>query len=191
MQNAPAALPAPVEPQLTLAEEVVLLSLDAPRGRVREAVALAGRAHDAGPHDYRAAVHSLHGRRLLERTGASGKHRAPADAKLPERRKRVVAVIRRAASPIAADAELLVLLADCRALSLGREDRLRARMRIASIREGGETPPVVEILRVRIGLSSMSGLAGRSCPPVETCVMRTSIRASRQACGRRARRTAR
>jgi hypothetical protein len=149
---------------LTLGEEVVLLSLDASRGRVRDAVALAGHAHDSGPHDYRAAVRSLRDRGLLERAGFSGKLRATVDSKLPERRRRVVAVIRRPATPIAADAELLVLLADCRALSLGREDHLHARMRIASIRGGSETPPVVELLRMRIGVNSMSDLADALLP---------------------------
>ena len=164
LQNAPAALPAPVEPRLTVAEEVVVLSLDASRGRVRDAVALAGCAHDGGPHDYRAAVRSLQDRGLLERAGVSGKLRATVDAKLSERRGRVVAVIRRAATPAAADAELLVLLADCRALSLGREDRLHARMRIASIRECRETPAAVELLRLRIGVDSMSELAEALLP---------------------------
>ena len=164
LQNTPAPLPAPVEPPLTLAEEVVVLSLDVSRGRVRDAVALAGGAHDGGPQDYRAAVRSLQDRGLLERAGVSGKLRATADAKLSERRRRVVAVIRRAATPAAADAELLVLLADCRALSLGREDRLHARMRIASIRERGETPAAVELLRLRIGVDSMSELAEALLP---------------------------
>ena len=164
LQNAPAGLPALIEPPLMLAEEVVLLSLDASRGRVRDAVALAGRAHETGPRDYRAAVRSLRDRGLLERAGFSGKLRATVESQLPQRRKRVVAVIRRAASPIAADAELLVLLADCRALSLGREDRLRARIRIASIRGGSETPQVVELLRMRIGVDSMSELADALLP---------------------------
>lgn len=159
LQNAPAPLPAPVEPTLTLAEEVVLLSLDVSRGRVRDAVALAGDAHDTGPRDYRAAVRALHDRGLLERARVSGKLRATAAAQLPERRKRVVAVIRRAATPMAADTELLVLLAHCHALSLGRDDHLHARMRITSIRDGSETPPVVELLRIRIGVNSMSELA--------------------------------
>jgi hypothetical protein len=164
LQIAPTALPAPVEPQLTLAEEVVLLSLDASRGRIRDAVALAGRAHDTDPHDYRAAVRSLQDRGLLERTGINGKLRATDAARLTERQRRVVAVVRRAATPIAPDAELLVLLADCHALSLGRDDHLHARMRIASIREGGEMPPVVELLRTRIGVTSMSELAEALLP---------------------------
>ena len=109
-------------------------SLDASRGRVRDAVVLAGRAHDTGPHDYRAAVRSLQDRGLLEGAGVSGKLSATVGSKLSERRRRVVAVIRRAATPAAADAELLVLPADCHVLSLGREDHLHARMRIASIR---------------------------------------------------------
>ncbi len=164
LQNAPAALPAPVEPQLTLAEEVVLLSLDASRGRVRDAVALAGSVHRTGPRDYRAAVRSLQDRGLLERTRVNRKLRATDAARLTERQRRVMAVVRRPATPIAPDAELLVLLADCRALFLGREDHLHARMRIASIREGDEMPPVVDSLRTRIGVGSMSELAEALLP---------------------------
>ncbi len=114
--------------------------------------------------DYRAVVRSLQDRGLVERAGVRGKLRATVDSKLTERRKRVVAVIRRAATPAAADAELLVLLADCRAPSLGRDDRLHARLGISSIRQGGETPRVVELLRMRIGVDSMGELAEALLP---------------------------
>lgn len=99
----------------------------------------------------------------MERQGARGKLRATADAKVSERRNRVLAVIRRAATPTGTDAELLVLMAACRALSLGRKDCLQARMRIASIREHG-APRVIELLRARLGVESMSELAEALLP---------------------------
>ncbi len=41
---------------------------------------------------------------------------------------------------------------------------MHARMRIASIRKGGETPAVAELLRMRIGVDSMSELAEALLP---------------------------
>ena len=163
-RKGPAALPALVEPVLTLAEEVVLLSLDAPRGRVADAVALAGSANAAGPQDYRTAIRSLQQRELLVRAGARGKLAATSDAKLAARRSRVLAVIRRAAAPDGGDADLLVLLAACRALSLDREDYLRARIRIGSIRTAGGTSPVVDQMRAKLGVDSISDLADSLLP---------------------------
>ena len=121
VKHAPEPLPPAVEPHLALAEEVVLLSLDAARGRVRDAVAIAASADDAGPEDYGAAVSSL-------------------------------------------EAELLVLLAACRALSLGREDYLHARVRVTSIREDGAHASAVEVLRVSLGADSMADLAEALLP---------------------------
>ena len=48
----PIPLPPPVEPRLSLAEEVVLLSLDAPRRVIRHVVRIAGKAHADGPRRY-------------------------------------------------------------------------------------------------------------------------------------------
>jgi len=158
-RNAPAALPEAVEPVLTLAEEVVLLSLDAPRGRVGDAVALAGSVNPEGPQDYRSAVRALQQHGLLVRAGVRGKLSATSAAKLAERRARVLAVIRRAAAPTGGDADLLVLLAACRAESLDREDYLRARIRIGSIKPGDGTSRVVEGMRAKLGADSMSDLA--------------------------------
>jgi hypothetical protein len=156
--KAPAPLPPPVEPRLTLAEEMVLLSLDAPRSAVRTAVALLARV-DPGLAGYRDAVSSLRDAGLLKRSTALGSLEATEEANVPERHKRVLAVIRRAGPPTGADAELLVLLAACKALPLGRDDHLHARMRIASIGEGGLVPPVVELLRMERNVDSMSALA--------------------------------
>ncbi len=164
VKHAPEPLPPAVEPHLALAEEVVLLSLDAARGRVRDAVAIAASADDAGPEDYGAAVSSLEDRGLVERVGLRRQVRATNAAKLAERRKRVLAVIRRAAVPTGSDAELLVLLAACRALSLGREDYLHARVRVTSIREDGAHASAVEVLRVSLGADSMADLAEALLP---------------------------
>lgn len=163
-RRAATALPAPVEPRLALAEEVVLLSLDAPQGRVRDAVALAARADDAGPRDYGAAVRSLQDRGLVSRSGLRKTLRATPDSKWAERRKRVLAVIRNAAAPTGSDAELLVLLAACRALSLGRDDYLHARMRIASIRDDGKSSSAVVLLRTKLGVDSTGELADALLP---------------------------
>jgi hypothetical protein len=127
-------------------------------------VAVAANAHDAGPHDYGAAVRSREDRGFLERAGLRRTPRATTDSKLAERRKRVLAVIRNAAAPTGSDAELLVLLAACHALSLGRAGYLHARIRITSIREDGETPAAVELLRARLGVGSMGELAEALLP---------------------------
>ena len=152
---APIPLPPPVDPRLSLAEEVVLLSLDAPRRLVRHVVRIAGRAHPDGPRRYGAAVHRLAERGLLD-AGAA----AP-QARLGAREARVRATIHRAAPPTGHDAELLALLAATASLPLdGRADHLHARTRLAEIRE---PPPAVEALAAELGLDP-EDLAERLLP---------------------------
>jgi hypothetical protein len=142
----PAALPAAVEPQLTLGEEVVLLSLDAPRRLTRHVVRVAGRADPAGPRRYDEAVRWLQGRGLLARGAAT-----PA-ARLSARVARVRATIHRAAPPRGRDAELLMLLAATGSLPLeSRSDHLQARVRLASI---APPPRAVTALADELGLDA-------------------------------------
>ena len=151
----PVALPPAVEPHLTLAEEVVLLSLDAPRRLTRHVVRVAGRADPTGPRRYDEAVRRLQGRGLLAHGAAT-----PA-ARLSARVARVRSTIRRAAPPGGRDAELLMLLAATGSLPLeSRSDHLRARVRLASI---APPPPAVAALAAELGLDA-AGLAERLLP---------------------------
>jgi hypothetical protein len=156
----PAPLSAPVEPALTVCEEVVLLSLDASRGRVRDAVRVCASAHPEGPQDYHAAVHALQERGMLKREGTLRSLCASAEARIEERKRRILAVIHRAVAPVGSDAELLVLLAACRALQVpNRADHMRAHARVASIGQTGEVPAAVCVLCAHLGVASMTELA--------------------------------
>jgi hypothetical protein len=127
----PIPLPPPVEPRLSLAEEVVLLSPYAPRRVIRHVVRIAGKAHPDGPRRYDAVVRALKARGLLDDHSA-----ATPQALVPARRIRVSAIVRRAAPPAGRDAELLVLLAATGSLPLaGRADHLHARTRVSSIQD--------------------------------------------------------
>jgi hypothetical protein len=140
----PTPLPPPVEPPLSLAEEVVLLSLDAPRRVIRHVVRIAGKAHPDGPRRYGAAVHRLTERGLLEHGAATPQ------ARFAARQARVHAIIRHPAPPAGRDAELLTLLAATGSLPVhGRADHLHARARLASI---GDPPPAVRALADELAL---------------------------------------
>jgi hypothetical protein len=152
----PIPLPPPVEPRLSLAEEVVLLSLYAPRRVIRHVVRIAGKAHPDGPRRYDAARRGLIERGLLDDHGS-----ATPEAGLHAREARVRAIIRRPAPPTGHDAELLTLLAATGSLPLeGRADRLHARMRLASI---PEPPPAVQVLADELALDP-EDLAERLLP---------------------------
>jgi hypothetical protein len=158
--NTPAPLPATVAPELTLVEELVLLSLDSPRNRLRQAVSVAARAYPREPQSYYAAVSSLVGQGMLARTGKFRALPASAEARIGEREARVFAVIRRAAAPVHRDAELLVLLAATRALKFAHaDDHMKARVRIASIGKQDEIPVAVASLCTDLGAASMTELA--------------------------------
>ncbi len=128
----PAPVPPPVEPRLSLAEEVALLSLGAPRRLTRHVARVVGRAHPGGLRRHDSALWALTQRGLLA-------HGAPTpEAQLGARIARVRALIRRPAPPQGQDAELLTLLAAAGSLPLDtRSDHLHARTRLASI----ATPP--------------------------------------------------
>jgi hypothetical protein len=140
----PIPLPPPVEPRLSLAEEVVLLSLDAPRRLTRHVTRVAGKAHPDGPRRYDAAVDKLTERGLLDDGVATPQ------ARIGARAARMRAVIRRPAPPTGRDAELLTLLAATGSLPLdGRADHLHARTRLASITD---PPPAVTALADELAL---------------------------------------
>jgi len=152
----PIPLPPPVEPRLTLAEEVVLLSHDAPRRLVRHVVRIAGKAHPDGPRRYDAARRRLTKRGLLDGDGT-----ATPQASLHAREARVRAAIRRPAPLERSDAELLTLLAATGSLPLeGRADHLHARMRLASM---SDPPPAVTALADELALD-LNDLAERLLP---------------------------
>lgn len=152
----PIPLPPPVEPQLPLAEEVVLLSLYAPRRLIRHVVRIAGKAHPDGPHRYDSARRRLTERGLLDDHGA-----ATPQALIAPREARLRAIIHRPAPLSAHDAELLTLLAATGSLPLHqRSDHLRARTRLASITN---PPPAVQALADELALDP-GDLAERLLP---------------------------
>jgi len=152
----PIPLPPRVEPRLSLAEEVVLLSPYAPRRVIRHVVRIAGKAHPGGPRRYDAAVQALKERGLLDDHSA-----ATPQALVPARRIRMSAIVRRAAPPEGGDAELLVLLAAAGSLPLeGRADHLHARTRLASI---ADPPPAVTLLADELAID-LKDLAERLLP---------------------------
>ncbi len=150
-------LPPPVEPQLWLVEEVVLLSLDAPAHRVRPVAKIAARAYPRGPGSYHAAVERLERRGLLadRRTAAPGAH-------LPARQARLLTVIERPAAPTARDAELLVFLAAMRTLPVDRPAvHKQARQRLLAIRD---PPAAVRALIDEFAVSTLEEYADKVLP---------------------------
>ena len=145
-----------IEPRLTLAEEFVLLSLTAPRRRVRRFARLL---------EDEEAVRTLVERGLL--AGPGGFRRRPEAtpaARVHARKARVVSIIRRAAPPTGRDAELLALLAAAGALPLDhRPDRLHARIRLASI-PADPAPPAVAALCRELRVDTHAALAERLLP---------------------------
>ena len=76
------------------------------------------------------------------------------------RRARVLAMLRRAATPEGVDAELIALLAAARALPLDRrEDRLSARQRLVGIGKLSNPPPGVSELVRKLGVAPGDGTA--------------------------------
>lgn len=144
---------------LTVAEQLVLLSLDVPRRRVRDVVAL------AGGDGYQNVVGRLQQAGLLARSGVRRRLVATSAARVPWRGERLLAVIRDS-TPLGDDhAVLLVLLAACGALRLRRGDHLRARHRIASIGSAGAVPSAVAAVCQRREVSDTEQLADVLLPP--------------------------
>ena len=142
--KAPPPLPPVLEPRLSVAEEVTLLALDAPGRAAGQAAKLAGRAYPDGPRDHDEAVRALRERGLVTEDRAP---KATSEALLQRRKDRVLAIVRRAATPAGADAELVVLLALAQALPLeNADDRLRARTRLQSIHQAQSAPPAAAAL---------------------------------------------
>ena len=154
-------LPARIQPQLSLGEEVTLLARLAPRRKVRRAVALAAEVHGA-PTSHRDAQRSL-ARKGLVRRSLRGVQPL-SDARIGARESRVLDVIRLTSPLPAQDAELLVLLAFSGALRLNFEDHLRARHRISAIGTHDSMPPVVELVRRARRCKTMRELAEALLP---------------------------
>jgi hypothetical protein len=84
------------------------------------------------------------------------------------RRRRVSMLLRRPAPPEGEDAELIVLLAEAKALPLERaEDRLDARVRLVDIGRLADPPPKVREVAERLGVVAGDGeaLADALLPP--------------------------
>lgn len=162
----PELAPAPVQPLLSLVEEVVLLSLSSSWIRKHHVARIAAHAHPDGPCDYHASVKSLLGRGLLTHSGPFRTLAASQTAEIRTREGRVRSIISRPAPPEAADAELLVLLAAARALVLPNAIwHMKAHARIASIGQGAAIPAAVTALADELGSPSMKALADRLLPP--------------------------
>lgn len=157
----PAPLPALVEPRLKLVEEFVLLSLAAERNRVRSAARVAADAYPSGPRSDEEAMSMLEERGLVSRE--AGSPAATDLARVAQRIARVRAIIRRPAVPLSGDGELLALLAAARCLPLeNANDRLSARLRLASVGEGArDLPPAVAALVRKHGAATIGELADR------------------------------
>lgn len=162
----PEPAPAPLEPCLSLVEEVVLLSLSSSRIRKHHVARITAHAHPDGPGDYHAAVTSLVDRGMLTHPGPLRTPAANKIARIQARAGRVRSIISRPAPPEAADAELLVLLAAARALSLPDVIwHMKAHARIASIGQGAAIPAAVTALADELGTATMKELAERLLPP--------------------------
>jgi hypothetical protein len=162
----PAPAPAPVQPLLSLVEEVVLLSLSSSWIRKRNVARIAARAHPGGPGDYHDAVTSLVDHGMLTHTGPRRTLAATNTAQIHAREGRVRSIINRPAPPEGADAELLVLLAAARALANPNAvEHMKAHARIASIGHGAAIPAAVSALADELGTATMPELADRLLPP--------------------------
>jgi hypothetical protein len=133
---------------LTLAEDVVLLSLAARRGRARSAVRVAVLAYPDGPASFRAAVARLVDRGLLVRRRWPRTPMAADPQDADARASRLRAVIRAPATPKGRDAELLALVAAAGVLPVAtRQDAALARMRLVTVDRLDPQPPALRELR--------------------------------------------
>jgi hypothetical protein len=157
---------APIQPLLSLVEEVVLLSLSSSWIRKHHVARIAAHGHPDGPGDYHASVTSLVDRGMLTHPGPLRTPVANKTAQIQARDARVRSIISRPAPPEAADAELLVLLAAARALALPDAIwHMKAHARIASIGQGAAIPAAVIALADELGTTTMKELAERLLPP--------------------------
>jgi hypothetical protein len=154
----PAPLPPPVEPLLWLVEDIVLLSLDAPRRKVRPVARIAARAYPKGPGSRRAAVERLRRHGLL-----AGRRTATPAAHLEARRARLRAIVERPAAPEGRDAELLAFMAALRLLPVARRaSHLQARLRLAAI----DPSPAVRALVDEFAVTTMREFTDKVLPPL-------------------------
>jgi hypothetical protein len=151
---------------LSVAEEFVLLSLEADTSEVKQLLMLAGDLD--GFSGRRELVASLARRGLVNRRGPLRRVGPTLAASIDRRRGRVTRVIRDVSPLTDSDGTLLVLLAACHALRLARSDRLRARHRIASIGYDRPVPVVVDLVREHVGAGTMRELAEILLAPQES-----------------------
>jgi hypothetical protein len=151
--------------ELSLIDEVVLLSLAGSSRAVRRAVAVACRAYPAMPATVKGARASLVARGML---GASARFRpaVPTDtAELSARQARVVAVVNTPTPPVGRDAEILTLLAFAGSLPFTRHEmHFAARLRIGEIGARSVLPPVVRELMSELDVETTHELAGKLVP---------------------------
>ena len=151
---------------LSVAEEFVLLSLEADASKVRQFLELARELE--GFSGRRELLASLIERGLVERRGPLRRARPTPAARIDRRRGRVTGLIRDVSPLTDSDATLLVLLAACHALRLSRSDHLRARHQIASIGHDRPVPVVVDLVREHVGARTMRELAEILLPPQQS-----------------------
>jgi hypothetical protein len=151
---------------LSVAEEFILLSLEADTSKVKQLLVLAGELERVSGR--RELVASLTQRGLVERRGPLRRVGPTPAATIDRRRGRVTGLIRDVSPLTDSDGTLLVLLAACHALRLSRSDHLRARHRIASIGDDRPVPVVVDLVREHVGAGTMRELAEILLPPQES-----------------------
>jgi hypothetical protein len=153
-----------VEPELSLGEELVLLSVDSERHRISSLVDLS-RAAYGQPRGYSEAVAALEEMGLVAKSGLRH-HLATTDtARVKERRLRLLQVIRSPADPTDEDADLLVGLAAGTELKLHAGDHLRARHHISALGHQRPLTRFVELVAENVNAGSMSALAEKLLPP--------------------------
>lgn len=151
-------------PRLSVAEQIVLLTLHARRARVRSWIRVV--RHAEGFTSYRIALDRLIAAGLVERRGPLRRIRATASADVEGRTGRVLARIQDVSPLSDDDASLIVLLAACRALELSRADYMSARHRITSINRADRLPEPVDLVRDAFGVETLYELADKLLHPL-------------------------
>ena len=146
-------------PSLTLADEVVLLTLGCARPRVGKALEVAGLA------DLRVITRTLQDRELI-RVRRLHHPEVSSGAPLARLHRRLNAIIRSVDRPDQRDADLLLLVAFAGGLAdASTADHLNARHRISSLGDRRSSPPPLLIkLCEEVGVSAAGDLAAKLLP---------------------------
>ena len=143
---------------LTLAQEVVLLTLASHRRRVAHALKLAGQP-ELGEVTGELESRGLLNRRVLQRP------KTKSDASAAPARRHLNTVLNRTQTPTGADAELLLLVAYAGGLeTVSAADHLRARHQIAALGSKTEAPHLLDALCQDQGVDSAKALASKLLP---------------------------